>query len=403
MNTLCLAVDRLHIGYLGPYGNSWIETPEWDRLACQSFLLDQCQIDSPHLDRLYRSYWQGWHAASFEPPQPPPSLPALLEQARVHTALLSDSLDVLRLPLGREFAEQIELEVERATSLAESIEETQLAQSFAQLIDWLQQEPRKPFFAWCHLASLGCAWDAPLDFRARYRDEEDPEPSPSSEVPCRRLPQDYDPDDVLVASHAYAGQVALLDTCLGALCEALEEFGLAEDTLLVLLAPRGISLGEHHRLGLVDEALYSPLTHVPLALRFPDGRGALARSQALVEPADLWATLLEWHGQAVPATPTACSLLPLVTCEAQTLRDRLLAVRDAELTFRTRAWSLRLAEQAELYAKPDDRREMNDVAQRCQELLESLRQAAQDYRQALQGPLPLVAPPLPDELLHGMQ
>ena len=41
MNAICLVIDRLHAGYVGAYGNTWIETPAMNRLASQSFLLDQ--------------------------------------------------------------------------------------------------------------------------------------------------------------------------------------------------------------------------------------------------------------------------------------------------------------------------------------------------------------------------
>ena len=90
MNAICLVIDRLHAGYVGAYGNTWIETPAMNRLASQSFLLDQALIDSPDLERLYRSYWQGWHAACPPPEGPRPSLAARLRAAGVATALLGD-------------------------------------------------------------------------------------------------------------------------------------------------------------------------------------------------------------------------------------------------------------------------------------------------------------------------
>jgi len=403
MNTLCLVLDRLHAGYLGAYGNSWIETPELDRLASAAFVFDQCRTDSPCLKHLYRSYWQGWHAACPEPEQSQEmALPSLLAQSGLHTALLGDDLDVLRFPPARSFAEQVEFDWTSTGTPAASIEETQMAGAFAQLIDWLQQRPANPFFAWCHLAGLGREWDAPREFRERYRDEEDPEPDESSQVPCRRLPQDYDPDEVLAATQAYAGQVTIVDACFGALWESMEEAGLAENTLVALLAPRGIPLGEHGRLGPVDDAIYSPVPHVPLVLRFPDGLGAAARSQALVEPADVWATLLEWHNVAPPARPTAKSLMPLVRGDADSLRDRLLVVGAGEWGLRTPAWYLRHCGPDELYAKPDDRWEVNDVAQRCQELVDLLRQTGVDYQRALQAESPVAPSPLPDELLVRM-
>ena len=38
---ICLSVDCLHLGFLGPYGNGWIETPTLDHLACESVVFDR--------------------------------------------------------------------------------------------------------------------------------------------------------------------------------------------------------------------------------------------------------------------------------------------------------------------------------------------------------------------------
>ena len=61
-NVVVLIVDRLHAGFVGAYGNTWIQTPNLDRLAGDSFLFDRAMIDSPRLESLYRSDWEGRHA-----------------------------------------------------------------------------------------------------------------------------------------------------------------------------------------------------------------------------------------------------------------------------------------------------------------------------------------------------
>ena len=96
---------------------------------------------------------------------------------------------------------------------------------------------------------------------------------PARTVPARRLSKDYDPDELLPVTQAYAGQVSLLDICLGALLEDLEQLSLANRTIVSLTSARGFPLGEHHRLGPVDEALYAEVVHVPWILRLPDGAG----------------------------------------------------------------------------------------------------------------------------------
>src|SRR5512145_980248 len=104
MNTICLVIDRLHAGCLGSYGNTWVQTPAFNRLAAESFVFDQMLIDTPELERLYRSYWQGWHAlCPHEPPEDRRSLIAALREAGVTTAILSDERRVIEHPLAVDF------------------------------------------------------------------------------------------------------------------------------------------------------------------------------------------------------------------------------------------------------------------------------------------------------------
>jgi hypothetical protein len=75
----------------------------------------------------------------------------------------------------------------------------------------------------------------------------------------------------------------------------------------------------------------------------------------------------------------ASSLHPLVRGEVDALRDRLLMVGPHDRAIRTSAWHLRqpLTGAAELYAKPSDRWEVNEVANLLPAVAEGL-QAALD-------------------------
>jgi arylsulfatase A-like enzyme len=404
MNAICLAIDRLHVGYLGAFGNTWIQTPALDRLASESVVFDQFHLDSPRLESLCRSCWQGLHAlAPGESAGGPATLAKLLEGSGIHTALVTDDPQVAYHPLARDFEELVEFGLPGATSPAEDVEDTYLAEAFAQLVDHLEKR-RKPFFSWCHLQVMGGPWDAPLSLRERYREEGDPEPLGTAAAPCRMLEKNFDPDELLAISQAYAGQVGVLDVCLGALVEFLQGSSLAKDTLVVLLSARGFPLGEHRRVGPCDEALYAELVHVPLLIRFPDGLGAAARSQALVQPSDLYATILDCWGLAPPAgAMAALSLLPLARYESFFLRDRLAIAGGAETAIRTPAWYLRDAEPPELFAKPDDFWEVNSVAERYPELVASLREALAALRQSLQSGRRPELPPLEEILLTGIE
>ena len=174
----------------------------------------------------------------------------------------------------------------------------------------------------------------------------------------------------------------------------------------MLTSPRGFPLGEHRRVGPCDETLYGELVHVPLIVRLPEGVGAAGRSPALVEPADLWATLLQCAGVAdLPPSPTAGSLLGIIREEVAELRDRLCIVGDdPDRAIRTPAWYLRTAAESELYAKPDDRWEVNNVAVRCHEVVESLQGVLAHYEQKLHaGGAAAELPPLDEVLRNGLQ
>ncbi len=269
MNAICLVIDRLHRGFLGAYGNTWIETPAFDRLAAESFVFDQMLVDSSRLGPLYRSFWQGLHALA-PAMDNRPTLPALLREAGVHCTLLTDDRAVIEHPLAIEFDDCIQIDPPWQSQMAAegAYEETHLARCFLQIVDWVQTA-RRPFFLWCHLGSLGTTWDAPQECRERYWDESDPPLLSTADVPDRMLPQGFDPDELLVYTQAYAGQIALLDTCLGGFLDVLDELPAAHKTLLALTASRGLPMGEHLRLGPCDEALHGELVHVPLVLRFP--------------------------------------------------------------------------------------------------------------------------------------
>ena len=417
MNAICLVLDRLHSAFLGSYGNTWIETPAFDRLAAESFVFDQMLVDSPRLGPLYRSFWQGWHALApavdhgYMVPDRP-TLPAMLREAGVNCTLLTDERTLIEHPLAIEFDDCIQIDPPWQSQMAAegAYEETHLARCFLQIIDWVQTAKR-PFFLWCHLGSLGTTWDAPPECRERYWDESDPPLLATADVPDRMLQAGFDPDELLVYTQAYAGQIALLDTCLGGFLEVLEDHPAAHKTLLALTAARGFPMGEHLRLGPCDEALYGELVHVPLLWRFPDRLGATARSQALVEPSDLWATLLDyWRIAGAPPSATGASLMPLVREEPVGTRgtgyprDRLVvAGAGQERAIRTPAWYLRKAEPPELYAKPDNLWEVNDVAVRCQEVVDCLLDAADQYEQAIYSGTVANLPPLGDVLVEGLE
>ncbi|MDX2038860.1 MAG: sulfatase [Isosphaeraceae bacterium] len=111
MNVIVIACNSLHLGFLGAYGNSWIETPNLDRLASQSVVFDHHFAENLTTLPTRRSWWTGRYGfpdpeAGWTPLRHDEViLPDLLAPCGVRSALISDN-PLLREPgqgFGRGF------------------------------------------------------------------------------------------------------------------------------------------------------------------------------------------------------------------------------------------------------------------------------------------------------------
>jgi arylsulfatase A-like enzyme len=157
------------------------------------------------------------------------------------------------------------------------------------LIRWLEAR-RGPFFAWVH-----------------YWDPHDPQLLPPEEVRNRFPPRDpAAPDPIL---DTYDSEIFFVDRQFGRLLEVLEERGVFDDTVIVVVADHGEGLGDHdwmyHRL------LYQEQIHIPLILRIPGGPEGV-RVAPLVRNVDIYPTVLELLGVEPPRPVAGRSLLGLV-------------------------------------------------------------------------------------------
>ncbi|QDV07162.1 Arylsulfatase [Planctomycetes bacterium Poly30] len=94
----------------------------------------------------------------------------------------------------------------------------------------------------------------------------------------------------------YAGEVTRTDDAIGTLLAGLAARGVLKDTLVVLTADHGETFWEHGNFW--NHGLWVSQTdvHVPLILRFPDGRGAGRRVDTSVSGVDVMPTILEALG-----------------------------------------------------------------------------------------------------------
>ena len=103
--------------------------------------------------------------------------------------------------------------------------------------------------------------------------------------------------------------VSYLDAQIGRILAALDDTGLASDTVVVFTTDHGFALGEHRHWG--KGVPWEPDLRVPLLLRVPRGRTG-QRVAAVTEHVDLMPTLLQIAGLPVPAWAEGSTLLPLL-------------------------------------------------------------------------------------------
>jgi hypothetical protein len=383
-HAICITIDGLRASAVGAYGNTWHPTPALDLLASQSQVLDWMLCDRPTLPGFYASVWGG----------PGNSLAEQLSAAGVQAALTTDDRTIAERAEATGFAEirRIEFTAEQS---ATSVAETELAQLFAVAVDqmeaWASAEnspdaPTASRLLWLHARGFHGAWDAPLEFRDSLLDDEDP-PAPEFVTPPG-LETVADHDTLLLHRAAYAAQTMVLDECIDALLAALVEFGLDDSTLVVLVGSRGFALGEHGVVGGNAAGLYGEMLHVPCLVRTPGASGPPPRSSQLSLPVDLRATLLDWFGVAAADSVESGDSLLAVDRDGATAGRQFVIIAtedDGGRAIRTPAWMLiqgasdpaLLAENSEagaveLYLKPDDRWEANEIADRCPEIVVEL-------------------------------
>ena len=103
--------------------------------------------------------------------------------------------------------------------------------------------------------------------------------------------------------------VNYLDAQIGRILAALDETGLAGNTVVVFTTDHGFALGEHRHWG--KGMPWEPDLRAPLLLRAPR-TGSGQRVTALTEHVDLLPTLLERAGGAAPGWAEGSSLVPLL-------------------------------------------------------------------------------------------
>lgn len=118
---------------------------------------------------------------------------------------------------------------------------------------------------------------------------------------------------------AYSASARSLDQGVGSVLEALDNHGLADDTLIIFTTDHGLAFPA------AKATLFDRGLGVMLILRGPGGFAGGKVHDAMVSHIDVYPTLCELIGIDRPAFLQGVSLLPLVSGEATSIRDVIFA------------------------------------------------------------------------------
>lgn len=295
---IIISIDTLRADRLPAYGSKRVSTPAFDRLAADGIVYENAYAHVPLTLPSHVSLLSG--TLPFEngvrsnlgyrfDPKGAPTLPRLLA-GRGYKTGGAVSAYVLRAetgmgPLFDWYDDSLEV-YESATlgALQRPGHET-----VRRAVQWIDGLGSKKFFLFLHLFEPHTPYEPPEPFKSQYAD-------------------------------AYDGEIATTDAILAAFLADLDERGLYDDALVILLSDHGEGLGEH---GEAEHGmlLYRESLHVPLIVKLPGRRLAGRRVAAPAQLVDVLPTVLSLAGETVPPKLPGLSLLDLAEGKATAERS----------------------------------------------------------------------------------
>ena len=292
-NILFVIADDWSHGHAGAYGCTWIQTPNFDRVAREGALFHNCFTSNPKCSPCRASILTGrntWqlkeainHYSIF--PNEFPVYPDLLEQSGYTVGLTGKgwgpgdyrSTGWKRNPAGTEFQQK------KLKPPYSGISNNDYAGNFAAFLD--QRDKAKPF----------CFW---LGGQEPHRVYEEGSGLRAGRNPAGVNVPPYLPDHRIVRSDMldYALEVEWFDQHLGLALKKLEETGELDNTLVVVTSDHGQPFPR------VKGQIYEHGFHIPLAVRWGKNIPAGRVVNDFINVRDFAPTFLEAAGvKSVPS------------------------------------------------------------------------------------------------------
>lgn len=333
-NIIFILTDDQRWDALGFAGNPIIRTPEMDRLAAEGTYFENAFVTTPIcaasrasiLTGLYeRTHGYTFGQGNIKEPFMAQSYPVQLRKAGYHTGFFGkfgvNYPDFAKLfDEGEDYDRNGKYDDRRGYFFKTIVKDTVHLSRYTgqQAIDFIQAAPaEKPFmlslsFSAPHAhdpAALQYFWSPEYD--TMYQNLTIPDPIMASDSEFLAQPEyvrkgenrtrwhwRYDTEEKYQHSvKGYYRMISEVDAEIGKIRKALEEKGLAENTVIILMGDNGYFLGERQLAG--KWLMYEPSLRVPLMVFDPRKEGGKRNSNFALN-IDVPATILDLAGIKVP-------------------------------------------------------------------------------------------------------
>lgn len=393
-NILVYLIDTLRADHLGAYGYHRPTSPHIDQLAVEGILFTNSQAQSPwtraSVASVLSGLWPQVHGTNGDEDalsEEAVTLPEALAAAGYRTAAIVGNGNAARIAgfaQGFDYFKYLR-RLEKDSPLTTS-EDINLA-----VFDWLdrntgEDREQNPFFLWVHTIDPHAPYTPPEPYRSRFAADADPTLGSIETILDLNRRASVDEDTVRQLVDLYDAEIAYNDASFGALAADLQQRGLWDDLVVIVLSDHGEEFYDHggwtH-----GKTLYSEMLDTPLVIKAPGVEGG-RRDDSIVQHVDLMPTLLELAQAEVPPGLQGRSFLPLLHSPESTWGVRGVAHLDLRgrrgTSLLESSWKLIQYVDGdhegypELYDRRDDRGERTNLAPERPELarfLASLREA----------------------------
>jgi arylsulfatase A-like enzyme len=397
-NILLFAIDSLRADHMSCYGYERFTTPYADQLAAEGVLFENCYSAYIPTTPAYTTLFTGMDVMTHEMVSLSPKGPIDPEIKLLPELLREVGYASIRVGFGGEFFRGFDKNMgydegwyaweNRPARKAENLNSVAIP-ALEELVKsgqpWLlfmrHMDPHAPYLP-------------PPPYDQLFYSKDPTQPG-LDVAPIRDFPNFCDfhlswmPPGIEDAEHTiamYDGAVAYMDACIQRILTRLDELGQRENTLVVFTSDHGETLYDHGCY-FDHHGLYEPTLHVPLIIRFPDGRGAGDRVPGFVLHQDLTPSLLELVGQGKLVKRQRMdgkSWVPLVKGQAATNYSEFYITECTWMRkrgWRTVEWKLIDALEPDFHGKPpvelynliDDPFENNNLADKEPQVVQWLK------------------------------